>query len=133
MSWQKIMRSAKEWLGWRQDLHIAPTVQAKFLLTYNGLLIGTLTATEGVWKFDYSDDFRRNNTLRPLVEFPDTNRAYENKNLWQFFASRIPSPEQAEVETILQQENIGEDDAVNLLRRFGRRTITNPFQLEYAA
>jgi len=46
------------------------------------------------------------------------------------FASRIPSPEQAEVEEILKRENIEEDDAVSLLKRFGRKTITNPFELE---
>jgi hypothetical protein len=46
---------------------------------------------------------------------------------------RIPSPEQTEVEEIIRQERIAEDDAVSLLRRFGRRMVANPFQLEFAA
>jgi hypothetical protein len=56
----------------------------------------------------------------------------ESKELCQFFVMRIPSPEQAEVEEILKREHIEEDDAVSLLRRFGERTIANPFRLKAA-
>jgi HipA-like protein len=128
----KLFTSLPEWLGMRKPLLVAPEVQAKFLLTYNNLLIGTLSVAEGVWKFEYSDDFRRNDTLRPIVEFPDVNKIYQSKELWQFFASRIPSLEQAEVEEIIKREHIEEDDAVRLLKRFGERTITNPFNLKAA-
>ena len=85
-----------------------------------------------MWRFEYSDDFRGNGTLRPIVEFPDINKIYHSSELWQFFASRIPSLEQAEVEEILKREHIEEDDAVRLLKRFGERTITNPFYLKAA-
>lgn len=128
----KLFKSLPEWLGMRKLLLVAPEVQAKFLLTYNSLLIGTLSVAEGVWKFEYSDDFRSNGTLRPIVEFPDVNKIYQSKELWQFFASRIPSLEQAEVEEIIKREHIEEDDAVRLLKRFGERTITNPFNLKAA-
>lgn len=131
-NWGKMIDKAKEWLGFNLAVIAPETAQAKFLLSYQGLLIGTLSVKQGVWKFAYSDEFRRSNKLRPLVEFPDVNRAYENRELWQFFASRIPSSEQQEVKAILQRENIAKDDAVSLLRRFGQRTIANPFQLEYA-
>ena len=133
MPLEKIMDKAKEWLGFKLAMTVPETAQAKFHLSYQGLLVGILSVEEGVWKFVYSDEFRRSEDLRPLVEFPDVTRNYENRELWQFFASRIPSPEQQEVEAILLRENIAEDDAVNLLRRFGKRTISNPFQLEYAA
>ena len=130
---RKMMDKAKEWLGFTLAVTAPDTAQAKFHLSYQGLLVGTLSVEQGVWKFTYSDEFRRSEILRPLVEFPDVNRTYENRELWQFFASRIPSPERQEVEAILRRENIAEDDAVSLLRRFGQRTIANPFQLEYAA
>ena len=71
--------------------------------------------------------------MRPIVEFPDASRIYESRELWQFFASRIPSRERAEVVEILEREQIEEDDAVSLLRRFGHRTVTNPFELEAAS
>jgi HipA-like protein len=108
-----------------------PGMQAKFLLTYGDLLIGTLSVQDGIWRFVYSDDFERSD-LRPIVEFPNVNKTYESEELWQFFASRIPSPEQPEVEDILRSENIAEDDAVSLLKRFGKQTINNPFQLRAA-
>lgn len=122
-----------EWLGLRKELQVSPKVKAKFLLTHHDLLIGTLTVANGIWQFEYSDEFRRDGSYRPIVEFPDVNKTYRSPTLWQFFASRIPSLEQAEVEEILKREHIQEDDAVRLLQRFGKRTITNPFQLDVAA
>jgi hypothetical protein len=64
---------------------------------------------------------------RLIEDYED--RTYESRKLWQFFASRIPSPARAEVVEILEREQIEEDDAVSLLKRFGRRTVTNPFEL----
>lgn len=122
-----------EWLGLREHIQAPPEVKAKFLLKYGDLLIGTLSAEDGKWRFEYSDEFRRQDELRTIVEFPDVNKTYQSDDLWQFFASRIPSPEQAEVEAILKHEQIEESDAVGLLRRFGKKTITNPFELEAVA
>jgi HipA-like protein len=133
MPLKKMMEKAKDWLGFARTVKAPPEVRAKFLLTYDNLLVGTLSVEDGVWKFEYSEDFKRSNELRPLVEFPDVNRTYTNEELWQFFASRIPSPEQPEVWEILKRERIEEDDAVELLRRFGHRTIANPFELTQAA
>jgi HipA-like protein len=131
MAIRKFFEAAREWLGMRKAVHAPPDVRARFLLTYGDLLIGTLSVQDGIWRFEYSDEFRRSD-LRPIVEFPDVNNSYENQDLWQFFASRIPSTEQVEIEEILRRENIAEDDAVGLLRRFGTRTINNPFELRAA-
>lgn len=125
------MTRAKEWLGWKKEMKISPDVQAEFLLFYDNLLVGTLSVTEGIWRFEYSEEFKLANELRPLVEFPDLDKTYEKSELWQFFASRIPSMEQPDVEEVLEKENIAEDDVIALLKRFGKRTITNPFELKY--
>jgi HipA-like protein len=130
---KKFMDKAKEWLGFARTVKALPEAHAKFLLTYDHLLIGTLTVEDGIWKFEYSDKFKLADELRPIVEFPDLNKIYENEELWQFFASRIPSTEQPEVEEILKREHVDEDDAVGLLKLFGRRTIANPFELTFAA
>lgn len=66
------------------------------------------------------------------MDFPDVDKVYESKELWQFFVMRIPSPEQPEVEEIIKREHIQEDDAVSLLKRFGEYTIANPFRLRAA-
>ena len=130
---KQLMDKAKEWLGFAHSVKAPPEAHAKFLLTYGDLLIGTLTVENGVWKFEYSDKFRLEDELRPLVEFPDVNKTYINEELWQFFASRIPSTEQPEVEQILKREHVEQDDAVALLKLFGKRTIANPFELTFAA
>ncbi len=133
MPLKKIMERAKEWLGFSRSVKAPLEAHAKFLLTYDDLLVGTLSVDDGVWRFEYSDEFRKSDELRPIVEFPDVNSVYENEELWQFFASRIPSTEQAEVGKILRREHVEEDDAVGLLRLFGKRTIANPFELTLAA
>lgn len=130
---KRLMDNAKEWLGFASSVKAPPEAHAKFLLTYDTLLIGTLTVEDGVWKFEYSDNFKSEHELRPLVEFPDLNKIYVNEDLWQFFASRIPSTEQPEVEEILRREHVEQDDAVALLKLFGKRTIANPFELTFAA
>lgn len=122
-----------EWLGFRKPIQTPKDAETKFLLKYDDVLIGTLSVSGGKWRFEYSEEFRKLDTIRALVEFPDVNKVYEKEDLWQFFAARIPSTEQAEVEAILKRENIDEDDAVQLLKRFGKRTITNPFELEAVA
>jgi HipA-like protein len=129
---KNLMDKAKEWLGFARSVKAPPEAQAKFLLTYNDLLVGTLTVENGLWKFEYSDRFKSKADFRPIVEFPDVNKIYVNEDLWQFFASRIPSTEQPEIEEILRREHIKEDDAVGLLKLFGKRTIANPFELTVA-
>jgi hypothetical protein len=39
--------------------------------------------------------------------------------------------EQPDVERAMLKDEIEDDDVIALLRRFGRRTITNPFELRY--
>ena len=129
MAIKKFIEAAREWLGMQKPIHAPPDKEARFLLTYDDLLIGVLSVANGIWRFEYSDEFRQSD-LRSIVEFPNVNRVYESEDLWQFFASRIPSTEQPEIEEILRRENIAEDDAVSLLRRFGTRTINNPFHLK---
>jgi HipA-like protein len=125
------MRRAKEWLGWTKEMTVAPDVQAVFTLFLASLPVGKLSVTGSRWRFEYSEEFRRQDSLRPLVEFPDLDKVYEQEDLCQFFASRIPSMEQPDVEFVLEKEKIAEDDVVALLKRFGKRTIANPFELKF--
>ncbi len=55
----------------------------------------------------------------------------EDYKFWQFFASRIPSMQQPDVEEVLANEKVAEDDVVALLKRVGKRTIANSFELKY--
>lgn len=134
----KIIDGAKDtvkgWLGWRKEIEPpAPEAEAVFLLTYGDLIIGRLSAKQGLWQFEYSDEFRLQDDLRPILEMPDVQKTYRSPNLWQFFAMRIPSLGQPDVEEILEREHILETDSIRLLDRFGKRTIANPFELKLAA
>lgn len=106
-----------------------PAAPAAFELRYDGLLVGTLMGRDGKWTFWYSEEFRHRSDLRPLVQFADVNRVYKSDRLWPFFLLRIPSMSQSDVQDALKHEHIDASDEAALLRRFGRRTIANPFEL----
>ena len=100
-----------------------------FQLKYGKQLIGILSYDNNQWKFKYSDEFRNNQDLNPIIDFPDTDKVYTNEQLWPFFASRIPSLNQPFQFKKIQKANIKHDDSVGLLKLFGNETITNPFRL----
>lgn len=103
--------------------------KGQFVLTYNKLVIGHLSINEGKWTFEYSEEFKRQNDVLPLSNFPDKNAVYTSKELWPFFASRIPSEAQLEGRDISSDKEV-ERNEVNLLRKYGHKTITNPFTLQ---
>jgi HipA-like protein len=122
---------AKEWLGMKSDLKAPEGARADFVLYLGELPVGFLEVKKGKWLFKYTDQFKLKSYLRPIVEFPDLARVYENDELWQFFTARLPSTLQPDVEAVLEKEEISEDDVVALLKRFGSKTITSPFELRY--
>jgi HipA-like protein len=105
-------------------------VHALFELSYDDLSVGILELNEGVWEFRYTPAFRDQSEVRPLVDFPDPSKVYRAHALWPFFMARIPSIAQPRVRDVIQQEGLDEHSDVQLLRRFGKRTIANPFVLE---
>ena len=105
-------------------------MEARFELSYKNLIIGYLTLDSGKWSFTYSAEFKHQNSLMPMIDFPDVNKVYESEELWPFFTSRIPSPSQPEVQSLIRRCNIDAENEVSLLDFFGKRTITNPYLLE---
>ncbi len=100
-----------------------------FQLKYEKQVIGVLSYDNNQWTFKYSDEFRKEKGLNPIIDFPDTEKVYVNDLLWPFFASRIPSLNQPFQFKKIHKANISKDDSVGLLRLFGNETITNPFRL----
>ena len=70
----------------------------------------------------YSDDFKKQSDMAPLVNFPYIDQVYESDQLWPFFASRLPGNAQIDSSS----ENLG---IVELLRKYGQHVITNPYTL----
>lgn len=107
----------------------------KFNLYYKRLHIGTLSFSRNKWHFQYSNDFRNQDTIAPLFAFPEKNIPYKSENLWPFFESRIPSESRIINDNYLNYSDIIQEKVLYrrqalLLRDFGEKTITNPFVLK---
>lgn len=105
--------------------------QLVFRLVYENIEIGTLEFSNNQWRFVYSEWFKNQSEVKPFANFPDVTREYISDDLPPFFESRLPGVSQPQVEAFLKgkaQASEGETKAA-LLKQFGRRTITNPFEL----
>lgn len=101
---------------------------AEFVVRYGSLEVGRLVNDEHGWSFTYSEAFRSQNRVRTLADFPDKQKVYRRSGgLWPFFAARLPSMEQPQVQRIIKREKLDADDTAALLSRFGRHSISNPF------
>ena len=112
------------WSESQNDMVLATEDDATFNVNLGKLLVGTLLYSAGVWYFSYSNEFKLQNRILPLANFPSKDKEYSTRDLWTFFASRIPSNAQLQIEKDRPKE-----DVVTLLRRFGRRTVANPYEL----
>ena len=112
------------WSESQNEMVLTPDNDATFHVNLGRLFVGTLLYSDGIWYFNYSDEFKLQNRILPLANFPSKEKEYSAKELWPFFASRIPSNAQLQLDKDTPQEDI-----VTLLRRFGRRTVANPYEL----
>ena len=110
----------------------APTGKVEFVLSLEGLKVGTLRYAEGRWIFEYSEEFKKQTEIAPIMDFPGVNRSYIANELWPFFALRIPSPAQPKVKKYLRAKHKLTADTVELLQNFGRHSSANPFVLDPA-
>ena len=122
-----VLQKVYDWLGGVKPLPVDEKIEFKVML--GSLVIGTLRADQGEWEFGYSDEFRRQSEIKPIVDFPVTDRVYRDRTLWPFFALRIPSPKQPEVREFIQRRTEDQVDESILLKEFGSRSIANPFRL----
>ena len=135
---KNIIRQMRSWMGKNPappvDHASTPSqiLRVEFVLTYEDLPLGTLSLSNSIWEWRYSDQFRAQSEIVPLIEFPDVNGTYRTEELWPFFATRAPSLKRPDILQIIEREHIDQTDEVALLKRFGKRTITNPFELSVA-
>ena len=101
----------------------------RFELVYGDLIIGYLEVYNAKWKFYYSDIFKRSQDFNYISGFSDLNKIYESDSLWPFFKIRIPGLSQPRIKKTLEKEAISSDDELALLKRFGKKSISNPYLL----
>ena len=102
---------------------------AKFLVRHRNLDVGHLSLHDGKWCFEYTDTFRKKKDAYPIVNFPRLDKRYESDVLWPFFVIRIPGLGQPAIQRVIREENLDPSNEVQLLKRFGKTTIANPFIL----
>ncbi len=135
-NWNKI----KKWVYKDQDIPFTPSSQPKFekvgdvkrfYLHLEDMIIGELSFVDNRWSFKYSDEFKLDtNELNLIVGFPDLDKVYYSQELWPFFKIRIPGLKQPIVKEIIKRENIEINNHVKLLERFGKKSISNPYELD---
>ena len=103
---------------------------AVFILKLGKLSMLMLVRKNGMWVMKYTDEFKAQDRVAPLVAFPNVEKTYQSEELWPFFAVRIPSIARPEVERTVKQENLDYGDSAAMLDRFGGRSIADPFELE---
>lgn len=116
-----------------EELSTPMNAHAHFVLKYKDLTIGYLNHANGKWEFCYSEEFKKQNRIDVIVDFPIKDLKYEESYLWPFFAHRIPGLGQPQIQKIIKHENLNPKNEIDLLRRFGRKSITNPFELAVSA
>ena len=116
-----------------EEFHTPKNAHADFILKYKNLVVGYLNYNNGKWLFQYSDEFKNQNKIDVLLDFPKKDQKYEGLTLWPFFAHRIPGLGQPQIREIIKDENLNSQNEIDLLRRFGRKSITNPFELAATA
>jgi HipA-like protein len=122
------MEAKSYWFGEKVS-PISKNEEAQIELRYKQLVIGVLTLKNGTWCFAYSEAFKSQNEIATLIDFPSLDKVYESKVLFPFFMSRIPSLKQPKVQQVISDENLDETSELELLKRFGEKTIANPFEL----
>lgn len=125
----KILKQIFEKPNGLKNIETPQDLFVEFGLYYGDLIIGKLILKDGEWKFKYSNKFIEQNEISPLTDFPKKDKEYFSKSLWPFFVSRIPSLERPEIKYKIIKNKINEDNEVELLKYFGKKSISNPFTL----
>ena len=103
---------------------------ASFVLSIDNIEVGILKCHSGKWSFKYSPPFKNKiHEYQKIIGFSDLEKLYQSNSLWPFFRTRIPGLKQPAIKEIIERENINKENELELLKRFGKKTITNPYIL----
>lgn len=112
-------------------LNLPKNEKAVFTLKIDNVEVGKLRCDNGLWEFVYSDEFKNEyyQDYKRIAGFPNLDRVYKRETLWPFFLVRIPGLKQPAIKEIIEKEKIDAENEVELLKRFGQKSIANPYEL----
>lgn len=133
---EKFKNMLKKLTPWSGDDEFLSKIDSKnengkFELLFDEMLIGILEYKDNKWYFEYSDEYKENQFVLPLIDFPDIEKKYEFEDLMPFFATRIPNLNQPYHEMKIENLEGNKTSLVSLLKIFGEKSINNPFKLKY--
>jgi HipA-like protein len=128
-----MLSKIKKWFSKGDEdyaMHLPKDAKAHFILKIEDVEVGHLNCLDGIWEFKYTEEFKsKSNQYKPIIGFPNLNETYKDETLWPFFRLRIPGLKQPSIQEILKEEKIDQENEVELLKRFGKWTISNPYSL----
>jgi HipA-like protein len=131
-----MLNNFKNWFSQSQHENavvscLPKNAKATFELKIDKVVIAQLKCNAGEWQFEYTDEFKQlSDRYSTIVGFSNLDKVYRSHTLWPFFQIRIPGLKQPIVKEILQREKIDPTDELALLKRFGHRTVSNPYRLD---
>ena len=91
-------------------------------------LVGHLFHVDGEFVFQYVQDYKG----APLFAFPEI-REYRSKNLWAFFAIRIPPLDRADMQREMARHFLRKDQTIEILGLIANTSISNPYEFRLSA
>ena len=91
-------------------------------------LIGRLSCEQGEYVFRYEPSYEG----APISAFPNMEQVYRSKNLWPFFATRIPPLDREDVRNAINERELREDQTIEILGSVARVSVANPYEFKLA-
>ena len=86
--------------------------KVSFVLKYKDLPIGYLNHSDDKWTFVYSDEFKSQDRIDLLIDFPEKDQVYVGSYLWPFFSHRIPGLGQPQIQQTIKKENLNPNNEI---------------------
>lgn len=91
-------------------------------------LIGRLSWEQGEYVFRYEPSYGGT----PISAFPNIEQVYRSKNLWPFFATRIPPLDREDMRKEINERKLGEDQTIEILGSVAKISAANPYEFKLA-
>ena len=109
-----------------------PKLQILFLGTLVAELTKEVKVGGAVYTFRYLPEFNKLK-LAPLPGLSYSEEPRTSRELWRYFAERIPDARRPEIQFWMKQKGLVGADDIQLLAELGSHSVTDPFQIRRAA